>query len=57
MDDHVKEDLDAAENDAKEQVDDSDAENPDEIDLKTEPKVEKKKGKGPGDDDPPPDDE
>ena len=50
--DAVKEDPDAAKNAAEEEVDDSDAENP-EIDMKKEPKITAKKKKGPDDDVPP----
>ena len=47
-------DPDAAGNAAGEEVDDNESEeNPAPIDLKTEPKTEKKKDKGPGDDTPP----
>jgi hypothetical protein len=52
--DAVPEDPDAAGNAAGETVDGNESEeNPAPIDLKTEPKTEKKKDKGPGDDTPP----
>ena len=51
--DAVKEDPDAAKKAAEEEVDDSDAENPEKIDMKKEPKISAKKDKGPGDDVPP----
>lgn len=55
--DAVKEDPDAAKNAAEEEVDDSDAEKPLDIDTSKEPKITAKKKKGGPDDEVPPDED